>query len=101
MALIVYHEPAPAAPTAPAATKQQQKNKASHKAKQQRNKSGLTYILKSGSRGVQLVRRGAHASPGGVFSVRGHYRQYKDGRRVWIKPYKKGNGKEKNKTYKL
>ncbi len=98
MALIVYHEPVPAAP---AATKQPRNNKASHKAKQQRNKSGLTYILKSGSRGVQLVRRGGHASPAGVFSVRGHYRQYKDGRRVWIKPYKKGTGKEKNKTYKL
>ena len=98
MALIVYHEPAPAAPKT---AKQQRNNKAAQKAKQQRNKSGLTYILKTGSRGPQLVRRGAHASPAGVFSVRGHYRQYKDGRRVWIKPYKKGNGKEKNKTYKL
>lgn len=98
MALIVYHE---AAPAAPKATKQQRNNKTVHKAKQQRNKSGLTYILKSGACGPQLVRRGGHASPGGSFSVRGHYRQYKDGRRVWIKPYKKGTGKEKNKTYKL
>ena len=97
MALIVYHDPAPAA----ANTKQQQNKKASHKAKQQRNNSGLTYILKSGGRGPQLVHRGGHASPAGVFSVRGHYRQYKDGRRVWISPYKKGTGKEKNKTYKL
>lgn len=98
MALIVYHEPVPAAPNP---EKQPRNNKASRKAKQPRNKSGLTYILKSGGRGPQLVRRGGHASPAGSFSVRGHYRQYKDGRRVWIKPYKKGTGKEKNKTYKL
>ena len=98
MALIVYHEPAPAAPTQP---NQPRNNKASHKPKQPRNKSGLTYILKSGGHGPQLVRRGAHASPAGAFNVRGHFRQYKDGRRVWIKPYKKGTGKEKNKTYKL
>lgn len=97
MALIVYHDPAPAAPDA----KQRQNKKASHKAKQRRNKSGLTYILKSGTSGPRVSRPGDHASPAGAFSVRGHYRQYKDGRRVWIKPYKKGTGKEKSKTYKL
>lgn len=97
MALIVYHEPVPAATDA----KQPRNKKASHKAKQRRTGSGLTYILKSGASGLRVSRPGGHASPAGVFSVRGHYRQYKDGRRVWIKPYKKGTGKEKNKTYKL
>ena len=98
MALIAYHKPAPAAA---AAAKQPRNNKAAHKAKQRRTGSGLTYILKSGASGPRVSRLGGHASPAGAFSVRGHYRQYKDGRRVWIKPYKKGNGKEKNKTYKL
>lgn len=97
MALIVYHEPAPTVPDA----KQRRNKKAAGKAKQRRNKSGLTYILKSGGRGPRVSRLGGHASPAGVFSVRGHFRQYQDGRRVWIKPYKKGTGKEKSKTYKL
>ena len=98
MALIVYHEPpAPAAPDA----WQRHNKKASHKAKQQRSKAGLTYILKASSSGPRVSLQGGHASPAGAFNVRGHFRQYKDGRRVWIKPYKKGTGKEKNKTYKL
>lgn len=97
MALIVYHEPVPAAADA----KQRPHKKASHKAKPRRNKSGLTYILRSGTSGPRVSRLGGHASPAGAFNVRGHFRQYKDGRRVWIKPYRKGTGKEKNKTYKL
>ena len=96
MALIVYHDPVPAAPDA-----KQPGKKAASKARKRRNKSGLTYILKSGTSGPRVSRPGGHASPAGVFSVRGHFRQYKDGRRVWIKPYKKGTGKEKNKIYKL
>lgn len=98
MALIAYHKPAPAAA---AAAKQPRNKKASSKAKQRRTGSGLTYILKASSSGPRVSRLGGHASPAGAFSVRGHFRQYKDGRRVWIKPYKKGTGKEKNKTYKL
>ena len=98
MALIAYHKPAPAAA---AAAKQPRNKKTSSKAKQRRTGSGLTYILKSGASGPRVSRLGGHASPAGVFNVRGHFRQYKDGRRVWIKPYKKGTGKEKNKTYKL
>ena len=99
MALIVYHEPAPAAAAAPDA--KQPGKKTANKAKPRRAGSGLTYILKSNANGLHVLLRGSHASPAGVFNVRGHFRQYKDGRRVWIKPYKKGTGKEKNKTYKL
>ena len=98
MALIAYHKPAPASA---AAAKQRHNKKASQKAKQQRNKSGLTYIIKASSSGPRVLLQGGHASPAGAFNVRGHFRQYKDGRRVWIKPYKKGTGKEINKTYKL
>ena len=97
MALIVYHEPAPAAAAKP-------RKKSTGKAKQQRRqqaKPGKTYILKHSSRGPSLSTPGSHASPAGVFSVRGHYRHYKDGRTVWIKPYEKGQGKQKDKTYKL
>lgn len=97
MALIAYHKPAPAA----AAAAKQPGKKAASKAKQRRTGSGLTYILKSGAHGPRVSLQGGHASPAGAFNVRGHFRQYQDGRRVWIKPYKKGTGKEKNKTYKL
>ena len=95
MALIVYHEPAPTAP----ATKAKPPKKA--KQHKQKAKPGKTYILKHSNRGPVISSPGGHASPAGVFSVRGHYRHYKDGRAVWIKPYKKGEGSQKNKTYKL
>ena len=98
MALIAYHKPAPAA--AAAAARKATPGKSS-KAKQHRTGSGLTYILRSSTSGPRVSLQGSHASPAGAFNVRGHFRQYKDGRRVWIKPYKKGTGKEKNKTYKL
>ena len=97
MALIVYHEPEPA-------TASQQRQERPHKAKngaQRRKKSGITYLFRSSSSGPQVIRRGGHARPAGVFTVRGHYRHYKDGRAVWIKPYKKGAGKQQDKTYKL
>ena len=96
MALIVYHDPEPATVAKP-------RTKSTGKAKQQRHKAkpGKTYILKHSSQGPVISLPGKHASPAGVFSVRGHYRHYKDGRTVWIKPYKKGQGKQKNKTYKL
>ena len=100
MALIVYHEPEPAA----AAGSQQQRQERPKKAKtgaQRRKKSGITYIFRSSSSGPQVLPHGGHARPTGVFTVRGHYRHYKDGRAVWIKPYKKGTGKQQHKTYKL
>lgn len=33
------------------------------------------------------------------WTVRGHYRQLKDGSRIYIKPYNKGKGKPEKKTY--
>ena len=87
MALIVYHKPEAAA--------------AAKEARQERRKNSVTYLLKHSSSGPRSRQRGQHSSPAGVFTVRGHYRHYKDGRSVWIKPYKKGTGDQKNKTYKL
>lgn len=99
MALIVYYEPEPPA-DAENITKKPVKN-AINKKKTRRAKNNIIYILKLNKNGLRVLPHGKHASPAGVFGVRGHFRQYKDGRRVWIKPYKKGTGKSKNKTYKL
>ena len=97
MALIVYHKPKAAA----AAKKARQERPEKTKNGQDRRKNSVTYLLKHSSSGPRIQQRGQHSSPAGVFTVRGHYRHYKDGRSVWIKPYKKGAGDHKNKTYKL
>ena len=97
MALIVYHKPEAAA----AAKEARQERPEKTKNGQERRKNSITYLLKHSSSGPRIQQRGQHSSPAGVFTVRGHYRHYKDGRSVWIKPYKKGTGDPKNKTYKL
>ena len=94
MALIVHQGPRPAA-----ARKQHQRHKAG-KSKQP-HKSSNTYLFRSRNGTPILTVPGHHNSPAGSFSVRGHYRHYKNGRIVWIPPYQKGQGKQKNKTYKL
>lgn len=98
MAFIVYHTPEAAAAKEP---RQERPNKAGKEKKRQRRQEAITYILKSSASGPYITRRGQHRSPAGVFTVRGHYRQYKNGKSVWIAPYTKGTGKEKNKIYKL
>lgn len=60
-----------------------------------------TYILRQENGALVAAPRGSHASPAGIFSVRGHFRHYKSGRVVWIAEYKKGTGKRKAKTYKM
>ena len=95
-ALIVFHEPITTKGkkhTFPAGAKQNAKHKAKSK--------GKTYILKRRGSDPIVTTPGTRAKPPGAFGVRGHYRHYKNGRIVWISPYKKGNGKEKDKTYKL
>ena len=64
-------------------------------------KEKTTYILRRSGDKLYLSRRGSHASPSGVFSVRGHYRRYKSGKVIWISEYKKGTGKNKPKTYRI
>ena len=97
MALIVYHNPEAAA----AAKKARQERPEKTKNGQERRKNSITYLLKHSGSGPRIQQRGQHSNPAGVFTVRGHYRHYKDGRSVWIKPYKKGTGDQKNKIYKL
>ena len=63
--------------------------------------SGYTYILNRNGNEPKLTIKGSHSSPHGQFSVRGHYRHYKNGKVVWIAEYTKGCGKKKDKTYKV
>ena len=98
MAFIVYHDPAPAFEAS--RDPRQDRPKAQRKARQQQ-KSSITYIFNHSSNGPRLQQRGKHASPAGAFSVRGHYRHYKNGKTVWIRPYSKGTGGKKDKIYKI
>lgn len=66
-----------------------------------RKSKRTTYILRSINGALSAVPRGSHASPRGIFTVRGHYRHYKSGKVVWVSEYQKGTGKRKGKTYKL
>lgn len=60
-----------------------------------------TYIIRKVRGTILAAPRGFHASPRGIFTVRGHYRHYKSGKVVWVSEYKKGTGKKKKKTYKM
>lgn len=72
------------------------------KSKSNKNKSNsISYILKRHGTDAVLVRKGSHARPEGTFSVRGHFRHYKNGKVIWIAEYVKGSGKDKDKTYRL
>lgn len=62
---------------------------------------GCTYLLHRRGASVYVGRNGTHSSPKGVFSVRGHYRHYKNGKVVWINAYRKGEGKRNDKTFRL
>lgn len=63
--------------------------------------NGVTYILNRSGKKPRIMVKGSHNSPSGTFSVRGHYRHYKNGKVVWISEYTKGSGKKKDKTYKV
>jgi len=64
-------------------------------------KAPITYILRHKTNATQRSSGGHHASPKGIFTVRGHYRHLRDGRTIWIKEYKKGAGDKKKRKYKL
>lgn len=65
-----------------------------------KRKAEATYILRRSGGRVSVIPQGSHASPSGVFTVRGHWRHYKSGKEVWIAEYRKGCGKNKRKIYK-
>lgn len=62
---------------------------------------GITYIIHGTKHGPMALPKGSHASPKGIFSVRGHFRHYKSGKVVWIEEYKKGTGKKNKRKYKI
>lgn len=98
MALIAYSRPMIVEDTAttPHKPHQRRENNSPKKAK-----SHTTYIIRTLNGRVLAAPVGSHASPSYAFSVRGHYRHYKSGKVVWIEQYKKGDGKKKNKLYKM
>lgn len=50
------------------------------------------FTLKPYEERLYCVQTTAHRSPNGIFSVRGHFRKYKDGKIIWIDEYLKGLG---------
>lgn len=69
-------------------------------------KNPVTYIFKTSKNGMTLTNQNQekshHASPSCSFNVRGHWRTYKTGRRIWVNEYTKGKGKpHKDKLYML
>ena len=64
-------------------------------------RSGVTYILSCSGKEPHIAVKGSHSSPQGVFSVRGHYRQYKSGKVIWIAQYTKGTGRKTDKSYRI
>ena len=97
MALMAYgrREPEPREALVPKPKSSPSKRPTKRKSKR------TTYILRSINGALSAVPRGSHASPRGIFTVRGHYRHYKSGKVVWVSEYKKGTGKQKRKTYKI
>ncbi len=97
MALMVYGErPVMSAPDAPSRKAPETRKRPATK-RQRRT----TYILQTRNGKLLASPRGSHASPSGIFTVRGHYRHYKSGKVVWIAEYQKGTKKKRRKTYKM
>lgn len=97
MALIAYSRPVVSEEPPPSHSKPHQK----HNGAPSRPKQQTTYIIRKVNGRILAALSGSHASPRGIFSVRGHWRHYKSGKAVWIEQYKKGDGKKRNKTYRL
>jgi hypothetical protein len=56
------------------------------------------YTFANTNKGVKEYKYSRHKE---VWSVKGHWRHYKDGRKVWIKPHRRGVGEiEEGKVYK-
>ncbi len=65
-------------------------------------KDGVTYILRSDKNGNRHIGvRGRFVRHAKSWGVRGHYRHYKSGKVVWVEQYVKGDGKKKDKSYKV
>lgn len=100
MAILVFGKETIEMPPAKMSEKEGNAHKSKNKPKKSKS-NGTTYILKRAGNKPQIVAKGSHGSPKGVFSVRGHYRHCKSGKVVWIAEFTKGSGKKKDKTYKI
>ena len=69
--------------------------------KRNNRRSGVVYILHREASEPTIMIQGTRNGPRGEFSVRGHFRHYRDGKVVWINQYMKGTGKPIRRTYKL
>ena len=96
MAFMVYEKPELVENNEPPVAERKNHWHKSRPAKKQ-----TTYILRQRTVKTRGAQGGHHASPKGIFTVRGHYRQYKSGKRIWVAEYKKGTGEKKSKTYKI
>lgn len=96
MALIVFHKPEATPPTKRSSAPRPRKGE-----NRKRHAAGITYILRPRGKNPSVTPACSEAKTTASFNVRGHYRRYKNGKTVWIRPYTKGAGKGKTKTYKL
>ena len=82
-------------------TAAQKRERKSSNSSKKKSVSSFAYIIRFDREKPVLVRTGGHMSPSCIFSVRGHFRHYKNGKVVWIDEFVKGKGNKKDKTYKL
>ena len=80
---------------------QARKQHESKKTSNRKKSESVTYIINRSGKVPTMRIQGHHASPQGQFSVRGHYRHYKNGKVVWLAEYEKGKGEKKSKLYKI
>lgn len=99
MALLAYYRPEKRENRTENRTKNVMEN--SNKRKNVSKKENIIYIFRRHGGKISVSPSGSHASPQGVFTVRGHYRHLKNGKSVWVGEYKKGTGKAKSKKYKI
>lgn len=101
MALMAYGRLEPAEEQEPDVREKPRRHSKATKRPTRKSVKRTTYILRQVNGTLLAAPMGSHASPSGIFTVRGHYRHYRSGKVVWIAEYKKGTGKKKSKTYKM
>lgn len=72
-------------------------------APKKKSKPGIIYILGKSIQSEAHAPTGSRKKIDHEFSVRGHYRHYKNGKTIWIREYTKGRDKKqrRDKTYKI
>lgn len=102
MTLIVYHKDAVAESLIrtkePAAPAKNNRHKSKGKSKPSKPQTQHIYVLqnfepKEATKKLKAAKR-KYTKPTTEVQVRGHYRTYPSGKRVWVKPFTKYNGKK-------